>query len=214
MTAGDPATVIELLRRAQADDEAALGRLLDTVKGPVLRHVQHILGKDDPLAEDVAWDALTAAYPVIDQCHARNDKQVYGWFRAIARNAALQWIRSSGELDAKARALPGEAPPEGCLPCYLRVEMRAALKIARSQLDAPTARLLKLRVSQHLSWTEIGRDLGIPPDAARMRFQRARGALRGTITAIILDRAAKRGEDVQEMEHYLAKMLPRKLRRG
>jgi RNA polymerase sigma factor (sigma-70 family) len=215
MTPGDPATPIELLRRAQAKDEAALAQLFIVVKGSVRRRVQQILGRDNPHVDDIAWDAMTRGAGVLAQCRATTDQQVFGWFRAIARNAALQELRRAAE---PAAASPGADPSPGSpryvLPRHLRSEMRTVLRIVLETLKPSSARILDLRAVEKLPWAEVGAALGITPNAAKMRYRRAVFGMRAKIVKLIIERAAGRGEDLRALEHYLARWAAAKLPDG
>jgi RNA polymerase sigma-70 factor (ECF subfamily) len=213
MTAGDPAPPIELLRRAQAGDQAALGRLLATVEGAVLRRVREVLGKDDPFVHDVAWDARTLGAQALGKCCATDDRQVYAWFRSIARNAALRHLRGTAEVDANARAdrEPGTLP---ALPRGLRDELLKALRAAYERLPQPSRRILLLRGAQNHSWGDIGAAMAITPDAARMRYSRVRLRVRADIVRLVLARAAERGDDTEALQHFLATWIAANLPSG
>jgi RNA polymerase sigma factor (sigma-70 family) len=201
MSPDGPPSAIELLDLARDGDATALTQLLTRVHDAVLGKVRSILGGESPYEDDIAWDSVTPGALAVAQCRAENDREVFAWFLAIARNSAFQELRRATRTNGNTAAK--ETVSQQRIPPRVRAEMLEALRIALGKLGTPTAWIFELRVVQCASWAEVGKVLGIEPDAARVRWYRALIELRSEIAAIVVESAATRGEDVEVVKHYL-----------
>lgn len=207
MTVGDPVPPIELLRRAQEKDEAAISLLLQRVYGAVEKRVRKVLGKDSSCVDVIAWDAMTDAIGYLNKCNATTDEQLFAWFLKIAKNAALQERRRVAAVQDALHESPAVQRVRR-FPPRLRMESLEVLKSVSGRLEQPLRQVLSMRLDQELSWSEIGSALGINPDAARKRFDRGLIRLREESVAALVERAAERGENVQALKDYLARETP------
>jgi RNA polymerase sigma-70 factor (ECF subfamily) len=101
------------------------------------------------------------------------------WFYTMLRNACRDVLRREGR-EPGVRAASGPADPGRT------AEVREAARDARramDRLDGDDRAILAMRVHGGLDFSQIGRSLGITPDCARKRAQRALERLRRELSA-------------------------------
>ena len=156
-------------------------------------------GDSPALLEDLVHDALLRIIAGVRTCRAEDDAACWAWVLRVAWRAALDAMRAPSADAALLRnailddpatenaaafrewnALASTRSPDDphALLCRFAVESQRALA-------EPTRRLLWLRLVGGETWTEIGKALGIPPAAAKRRFQRAQRRLRRGVVARI-----------------------------
>lgn len=192
----DPAPeTLELLERAQAGDEDALGRLLERHAPRVLRVIRLRLGR--PLREvvesvDILQEALLAAFRDFDRFELREDAAFLDWISRIAENRIRRAAehhraerrdhrrRVSGEHEAGGEELRWEpAAGETAAATYLaREEERGAVEEALARLPEAQRELIVAREYLGASWEEVARQTGHPSaNAARLAGLRAKRRL-------------------------------------
>lgn len=124
-------------------------------------------------ADDVAQESFVRAFQRLDTLR---DRGKFGpWLMSIARNASVQVLRSRAREAEIVAELP--PPPTSVSPDVEQRELRESLHRAIMQLDAEQRELLLLRYFSGLSIREVALLLGITPNAAKKRVQRARETL-------------------------------------
>lgn len=189
MTATDRPDLLGLAGQARVGSRAALERLLAALHPVLHRYYIRSLGDEGDVASDLAQEALVRIARGIGGCHAEGEGQIIAWALRIARNLEIDWLRSvHSEPTYRARSLPidahalGVAPPaeEPARTPALGV-LFALLEDAEGSLPESTRDLLYLRLTEHASWEQVGKAMGIPATAAKRRFQRSQHRIRSEI---------------------------------
>jgi RNA polymerase sigma-70 factor (ECF subfamily) len=156
------------IQAAAAGDQAAFERLVREHQVPVWRFLCHFLG-DPALADDVTQETFLRAYRNLPRYEGRS--RFSTWLFQIARNAAIDAIRSSSRrarLVASLPPPPASTPgPDGAL------ELRAAL----ASLDERRREALLLVEVQGFTYREAGEALGVPEGTVKSRVHLARAQL-------------------------------------
>lgn len=178
------------LSRAQDGHEDALEDLLGHLHPILLRYAYGQLRPDpdvEALAQDLTQEALIRIVRSLGQCHASGDGQILTWALAIVRNLCVDHFRARRARATPLRLTPALEELLGDLAMHAWTEqgagrgrriLRRVVREAVRALPRASRRLLRLRVVQDLSWSEIGRELGISRVAAKSRFRRIHKALR------------------------------------
>ncbi len=168
-----------LLREfVQSRSEAAFGKLVERHLRMVYAVACRIVG-DSHLAEEVVQNVFTTLAQKAPTLGRR--QVVAGWLWHTTRHLALHTVRAehrrrARELAAVTMQTPdqNEETPEHVL---------AQLESALAELDPADHEALVLRHLENRSLRDVGRELGISEDAARMRVNRALEKLRAVFTA-------------------------------
>jgi RNA polymerase sigma-70 factor (ECF subfamily) len=178
------------LSRAKEGQEDALEELLARLHPILLRYASSQLRPApdvDALAQDLVQEALIRIARSLGQCQATTDGPILTWALTIIKNICIDHFRSRRAKAVPVRITPVLEQVLGELALHAWTEGKAnrgrqvvhrILREAVRALPRPARRLLRLRVLQELSWSEIGRELGISRVAAKSRFRRIRNALR------------------------------------
>lgn len=191
--------LVALARKATSETEgadAALDELLVRLYHPLRSLVQRrLFGMPDveELAHDAAQDALLRIARELPTCRATTDRQLLTWALTTVQRTAIDLLRSPDAL-AHSRRSPLEpaafsvAAPEisaeGHDEAALDQSEMVLWELTRILLDTvpPAARpVLWARGAEGATWAEVGEALGIPPTAAKRRFQRAQRHLRALV---------------------------------
>jgi RNA polymerase sigma-70 factor (ECF subfamily) len=161
------------VERAQEGDRDALQFLYIRYADEVRRYVMSIVG-DRHEAEDITQGVFLKLMKVIDSYTERNVPFV-GWLRRVARNAALDHLRSN-------RSVPVREVPEGTHGRdELRSERAGQLRQALERLPSAQREVLVLRHLIGLSPGEIARVLDKTESAVDALHHRARNAFKVTL---------------------------------
>ncbi|WP_067430465.1 RNA polymerase sigma factor [Nocardioides jensenii] len=178
---------------AEDELEAALGRMLDgdddgfrfvyrSVQPALLRYLGVLVGLDE--AEDIASESWAQAVRDLRKFHGRIDG-FRGWITTIARNRALDHLRSQGRRPAI--SAPNEDLPEprpggdadhGAMEA---MSTDAALHLIR-QLPREQAEAVMLRAVMGLDARTAGEVLGRRAGAVRTAAHRGLKTLRDLLT--------------------------------
>jgi RNA polymerase sigma factor (sigma-70 family) len=169
-------TDVELVERSRHRDAAAFGTL-------VTRHQQLVFGvalarcQDPALAEDVAQEAIVAAWRDLDRL--RDGSRVGSWVAGIARNLAADAVRTRARRERAAPAPGPDVPtPEDAA---LEREDRELLHRALSEIPETHRETLVLFYLQGQSIGQIADALDISEDLVKQRLSRARRAVRENV---------------------------------
>ncbi|MBL8731827.1 MAG: sigma-70 family RNA polymerase sigma factor [Planctomycetes bacterium] len=187
MTAPPDATPA-LLARWHAGEEAALSELV-TLHLPWLRdHVDHRLGaflrrqaEPDDYLQDIVLDFLRDA----PRFQVRDGQQLRGLLVRVAENTLRDrndWFRAKRRDLARNAPLPTEsvlaldpALQRSTTPSRdaTRTEMRDWVRLGLELLPPEDRKILVAREYEDRSFVDIGSEIGMTPNAVRMRWVRA-----------------------------------------
>lgn len=163
---------------AQAGDRAAYERLLQALLPAARGFVRSRLR--DPIAtEDVVQNVLLSLHRAR---HTYRPERPFGpWWRAIARNAVIDYVRQHQRRAGRELALGGHEPvdPRSAEPRpeALSTEMREALEA----LPPAQRQAVELLHVHGLSVAEAAERVGISPGALKVRAHRGYRALRDSL---------------------------------
>ncbi len=183
----------DLVRRAQAGEEAAFGTLMRTHYEPVFRLVQSIL-RDEHAARDVCQEIWLSIWKNLGSF--RGDAKFSTWLHPIATRRAIDHLRSrkrwfsrfipfrsdtddgtdGGNADRVAAA-PDAISDDNPREDVERAESKARFERAISVLPPKHRAVLALREVQGLSYDEIAANLGIARGTVMSRLFHARRLL-------------------------------------
>lgn len=186
----DLTQTFDLVQRAQAGDNTALGRLLDRYRARVRRIVRLRLGtrlRNVVESEDVLQETFTQAIRAFDHFDARDEASLINWLCRIVENtiAGLADYHFAKRRNP-ARQLPLDADDEGRLADAvadahpgpktqaLAAEDARLLDECIAQLPEQYREIIILRDFLGLGWEDVAREHGRPSaDAARMMHAKA-----------------------------------------
>lgn len=162
----------ELVARCRAGDQSAWRALVErhgSLVNGLLRGVYRLSATD---AEDGFQETFTRVYVRLES--VREPAALRGWIAQIARNVALDLIRSGS------RERPGEGPVEECgvEDPLGAVEEAWGVRAALERLPDHQREILDRFFTQDQSYRTISAELGIAPGTIASRISRALAALR------------------------------------
>jgi RNA polymerase sigma-70 factor (ECF subfamily) len=167
-----------LVLRARRGDAAAFEEIVVRHQRQVYATARRIVRRHE-VADEVAQEAFLRAYRALASFDL---SRPFGpWIRRIARNLALNQVRSpaSREAPLPETATPPVAPREDDpLQEALEHEASAVLERALRDLPAEQRAVFALRVFDDLSYREIAQALHIQQGTVMSRLARARERLR------------------------------------
>jgi RNA polymerase sigma-70 factor (ECF subfamily) len=166
---GGEASDLELVHRARAGDDSALGMLAKRHHGAAYRVALSLVRQDD-LAQDVVQDAFLKAFRAL--AGFRADASFRTWLLTITANEAKGALRRAGRRKESALEDVGPVASEELDPAEATVVAEEASR-ARSMLERlPEKQRLSvsLRIEEGLSFREIGEVIGSSEGAARVNY--------------------------------------------
>lgn len=157
---------LELLKKAQNGDQAALGMLWDAVTPKLFGYLVNVT-RHKPLAEDLLQSTWLKAIEALPRFEVRGVK-FSAWLFAIAKNECRQhWRKAQHETD--------EAITEKAITDDSRTATENSILIDQllDKLNEDDRELLRLRYIADLPMADIARVLNINPIAVRVRMHRA-----------------------------------------
>ena len=131
------------------------------------------------MAEDLleeTWLRLVTRAPELT-----DDTRLGPWLFTVARNLFASWCRHRAVDESRildfALSWPGAMPRESPFESAARGETERRLEAALARLPARDREVLLLVAGEDLSPAEAAAALGLSPEAARKRLQRARERL-------------------------------------
>jgi RNA polymerase sigma-70 factor (ECF subfamily) len=177
----------DLMARVQADDKAALARLMERWEQPLKSFLARVVLNASE-AEDLAQETFVAVWQ--NRVRFRTGAEFKPWVFTIALNLArkrLRWWRRRPNVSLdewmrvdSARVEETSAQP-GTPHLLERAETAAAVRDAIAALPADLREALVLSEYEQLSHAEIGRIVGATPKAVETRIYRAREKLRNVL---------------------------------
>lgn len=170
----------ELMERVQGSDDVALSALYDRYGGLILTVAMRIVG-DRELAEEVLQDTFLRVWNAADTFRSSRG-QVSGWLIGIARNRAIDMLRSRQHKTRLRERTPlpepGEADSFGVADETEAIATRQAVTDALSGLSMAQRQVVELAYYGGLSQSEIARQLGEPLGTIKSRTRVAMEHLR------------------------------------
>lgn len=171
-------------------DTAVFDQLVARHLSGIHNFLTRLVGSD--AAPDLAQETFLRAWRA--RHRLRPDSNLKAWLYAIARNAALDWLRRRRETpfseldtdtDAFADTIADPEPwPEALA---LRAEIAADLERALQTLPARYRSVVLLHDTEDLTFEAIGTALGLPMNTVKSQYRRALIHLRRSLE----DRAPK-----------------------
>lgn len=189
--------VPHLLRRWHGGDQGALAELVEACLPWLRQHVDERLGaflRERGDADDYLQDALLDFLRDGPRFQVRDERQFRGllvrvientlrdkndWFRAKRRHLGVgdAALPEGSVLDLHSGLVLTSTPSRG----VAREESRAWVRLALELLDPEDRKVILGRDYEQRAFEDIGRELGLSPDAARMRWNRAVARLAQTM---------------------------------
>jgi RNA polymerase sigma-70 factor (ECF subfamily) len=193
----------ELLRRARAGDDDALGRLLESYRGyqALLARTQlgrGLHGKVEP--SDLVQEAFLEAHRDFGQFQGQTEGELLAWLRRVLATGLADQVRRfrgtrrrdlrlemrlAADIDRSSQALERGLVAPGSSPSARAERREDARRLADAleRLPADYRDVLLLRHFQGLSFPEIARRLDKTLDAVKNVWLRGLGRLRRTLEA-------------------------------
>ncbi len=129
---------------------------------------------------DLIQETIVGAWRNFSQFRGRTPAQLRAWLRAILVHASLNARRRIHEARIESGGAAGDIPGTTTSPSQAadRNASQAAVDAALAGLPQRSRRAVHLRLWDRRSFVEIGAELGISEDAARMLYGRALAKLR------------------------------------
>ncbi len=175
-------TDAQLVLAARDGDRNAFAELVRRHHGVVYAAALSI-ARDWGAAEDIAQDAFLSAWSNLSELRAPG--AFSHWARRIARNLALNWVRSRAYRDRLAERYAGESS-EMADPTSARGasdDERRELLAALDRVNASVREVVVLFYLEEKTVRETALALGITEAAVKKRLQRGREALRVALEA-------------------------------
>ena len=179
-TTGEAGEDRDLMRRAQAGDEAAFGALMHRWERPVKALLARLVFNTRD-ADELAQEAFVRVWQ--HRAKFRPDAEFRPWLFSIAVNLArnrLRWWRSRPEVSL-AEWDGGAARGDNGLAAAESNERAQAVQTAIARLSAEQREALVLFAYEQMSQAEIAATLGATVKAVENRIARARVRLRGDL---------------------------------
>lgn len=179
----------EVLRRAQAGDEAAFGSLMRSHYERTFRLVYAIV-RNEADARDVCQEIWLTVWRELPKF--RGDAKFATWLHPIATRRALDHLRKRRRWfdrflpfdtgDAEVASAPEPVTTEDAGKHAEQSERQAALQTALSSLPPKLRAVLALREVEGLSYDEIAKATDIPTGTVMSRLYHARRLLAQKLT--------------------------------
>lgn len=171
----------ELVALLRAGDRQAFDRAYDLYRGRVFGFLVRLSGRRD-VAEDIlqeTWMRLARSARSLSE-----DTKLDAWLFTVARNLYVSWVRRRAiDLD-RIRALRAPAASAPRVLPFDEVagkELRERLEQAIAELPMSYREVILLVCVEGLEPEEVGRILGLKPEALRQRLSRARAMVKESI---------------------------------
>jgi RNA polymerase sigma factor (sigma-70 family) len=165
---------------AQQGDRGAFTRLVAAHQNLVCSITLAIL-RDVPASQDVAQEVFVNAWRTL--CTLRDPALFLPWLKQLARNAALNTLRSEKRRKLRDAAHAIDPRTEDAITCALSVEERRVLDECIDDLPDQSRELMILFYREEQSVSRVAALLEIKEDAVKKRLQRARQSVRASVLA-------------------------------
>ncbi len=180
----------ELFNRFLGGEDDAYTTLYSRYSARLLGYVHSIVGTDDAAAEDIFQEAFVRLFRERTRIAASDGatepiRNVGGWLFRVARNLALNHIRSQRYLtslpssyDEHLLVTVEEAHADTFGRAVTDDQLMTAVNQVVETLPAALREVFILREVNGMSYQETAEIIGCTEEAARMRLSRARSAIR------------------------------------
>lgn len=165
-----------LLARIAERDPAAIAALYDRHSRMLYSLILRIL-RDRGDAEDVLQDVFVRAWTRVET-YNRDLGSPLAWLIRIARNRAIDRLRSRDVRDRSADEAPKPEPGESPETSAALSERQRAVKRALDVLSPDQRRLIESAYFRGLSQTELAAEFGLPLGTVKTRIRTGMQALR------------------------------------
>lgn len=171
-------TSIELLRRVQGGEDAALDRLLERYLPALRAWASRRLpnwARDAMDTSDIVQESLLHAFRHVREFEPQHDGALQAYLRQAVRNRIRDELRKAEHRHRRV-TLDSQKPGAGPSPLDETIGMEAfeRYEAALERLDAADREAIIARMELRQSWQEVAQALDKPsPDAARMAVTRA-----------------------------------------
>jgi RNA polymerase sigma-70 factor (ECF subfamily) len=193
----------DLFTAFTAGNDAAYTVIYSRYSSRVLSYIYSILGGENRAAEDIFQESFLRLFRerghYNDRTHREHShqepiKNIGGWLFRVARNLALNHIRSTRYLT--------DLPPAHDEALYVTVEeahasifadpldeqaLMEAVNAVVETLPAALREVFILREVNGMSYEETAEIIGCTAEAARMRLSRARSAIRSALQPLFAE---------------------------
>jgi RNA polymerase sigma-70 factor (ECF subfamily) len=180
------ADVSDLVKRAQAGDQAAFEELVLLFQRPLFYTVLRIVG-DAHTADDLTQEAFLKAYESLAELET--PEYFKAWIFRIATNKAIDVHRTThaihGEVPVEDLSTFGATDPEPQPEPEHVARVRAAIEKAVAELPAQQRAVLTLTVEQGLAQEEIAKILDCPVGTVKSRLHHARRFIKARIERLV-----------------------------
>jgi RNA polymerase sigma factor (sigma-70 family) len=179
-----------LIRLALSGCRTAWGILIEAQRGALLRAARFLLASRllrKESVSDLVGRAIGIAYQKRATFRGSSRSELSAWLRGILKKTALrvgryfgQPKRDVGREIALANCDPTGSQRSVAAPME-KAELQDLVRAALAKLPAQSQEVIQLRITEGMTFPEIGRRLNKDSAAARMQFERALKTLRGTL---------------------------------
>jgi RNA polymerase sigma-70 factor (ECF subfamily) len=176
---------IELVRQAQLGSKDSMDALAEHFRGRLYAYVYRIV-VDKDFAQDIVQESMLQMLKVIDKLE-RADR-FWPWLRAIAFNRIRRAYnegksRRRRALESASSGHGQDGHNEGGLAKLVADELREAVVTTIRELKPQHRRILAMRCYEEMEYAEIAKMSGCSELGARVRFCRAKRALRRRLSS-------------------------------
>jgi RNA polymerase sigma-70 factor, ECF subfamily len=170
----------DLVARARQGDHEAFRLIFEREHRFVMRFLYAMVGERS-LAEELTQETFVRAYRRLNTI--RTEVKISTWLCGIARNVALNWLRSHRKQD---QSLAEESMVQECVDdlasqpdrYLLNSELRQVIHNALVSLDHDKRLVFTLKVMQQLSYEDIAAITGHSIPKLKTDLHRAKAAIR------------------------------------
>lgn len=176
---GDRGGMSTLILAAKIDGPAAIGRLLDAVRGYLTLLAVGRVGNDYSAkfgVSDIVQESAKDAHRGFEGFKGQTTGELFAWLRRIVHNNVRDEERRHGRAVAREVPLESVAPiavPAVCEDIAIMRDRGAMLEERLKRLPEPHATVLRLRYWEDLTFPEIGVRMGRSDEAVRKLWVRA-----------------------------------------
>lgn len=173
-----------IIDSAKSGDRDAFEQIVKSYQDRIVRYAHNIVG-DSHAAEDVAQKAFINVFHYIDK-YDHTKGRFSTWIYRIARNAALNHLRSVRSKEVRFETIVPDLPTDNdpSVSAQLK-EQFECLDRALSQLPQDQRSVWVLSELENMTQAEIAMIEGIPEGTVKSRVFRARQAIRKSLSGQI-----------------------------
>ncbi|MBU0506394.1 sigma-70 family RNA polymerase sigma factor [bacterium] len=200
--AQDFKTTIHLVNKAKSGEDKALNLLLDRYMERILRIVRMRLGnklRQKTESMDIVQEVMIRAIKGFDKFELKNEGAFIHWISKLIQNEISDLAdyhkaqkrdmdkeyKKPKETDDKNRSVIGQTPAKSMYRPSFQIQLKEDvlhLEHALDELKEEQREIIIMRQYEGMTFNEIGDELNISEDAARMKFARSMDKLTDIMT--------------------------------